>query len=236
MTTSHTHRLPPLLIIAMVIGLTWACLSCRVSRPRETHIRVPDMQSERDVRIITNAVADEIAGQVEGTQYVFEIDVAQRLVMYHEGPNLLKAGYREAIRTRIAEVGYAARFLEARHNPPPPVRVANSPTPVQMWPYRCTAVLHIPEMASQTAANIIVDAIGYARRGRDPDALRPDPVNGMMHVDYESMQLSIKNLEHAIAAVGYRANALGANLGNKDAVADGWRPVRMARTPRATQR
>lgn len=235
MKTSLTHRLCHGLIVLATLGLMLACLSCRVSRPRDTSIDVPDMRDERDVRILTNAVADEVAGQLEGVKYTFEIDVEQRLVMYHESPKLLQPEYRSAIQQRLAEVGYASRLLQARHNPPPPVPVVNSATPIQTWPYRCTAVLHIPAMTTRKDANIVVDAIGYARRGRDPNGLTMNPDTGTMHVDYESMQLSIKNLEHAIAAVGYRANSLEALLGRDDAVADGWRPVQMSQTRRGSR-
>ena len=82
-------------------------------------------------------------------------------------------------------------------------------------------------MASNTDANIVVHAIAYARLGRDDPRVEVRPNSRSVVVQYESLQLALKNIEYAIASVGFDANDVPARLGRRDAFAHGWTPVRL---------
>lgn len=132
---------------------------------RTVTVSVPEMADQRAIRIVTNAALDEVIGRYDGTQHDYEVDLAKRVVLYHEGPGLRSRDYQRKIEARIQEVGLDARVVEVRLNPPVPVPTANGP--FQAWPDRFTAVISVPAMTGAMDANIVVDAIAYARLGKD---------------------------------------------------------------------
>jgi len=97
--------------------------------------------------------------------------------------------------------------------------------PVQMWPGRFTAAIVVPEMVSNRDANRVVDAIAYARLGRDDRRIVADSSARTISATYESLLLAEQNIELAIAAAGYAANRVPADLGTPDSIPQGWSPV-----------
>lgn len=190
---------------------------------RTTRIAVAPVTDALSIRIITNAALEEIVGRYDGIQHEYEIDLSKRLILYHESQRLLSPSYQAQIEARLAEVGYPARVLRAGHNPPAPVPTADGSA--QTWPDRCTAVISVPGMTSRTAANVAVDAIAYARIGRDDPRVSFRRASHSVVATYQTLNLSLKNIEYAIACAGYGANGVPARLGAADALAHGWTPV-----------
>ena len=208
--------------VVLAVGVL-AAISCRRSDVRSTVIEVPQMDDALSVRIVTNAALDEVVGQYDGTRNEAEVDLSKKTVLYHEGERLRSPDYRRRIEAKIAEIGYNARVTGVRHNPPPLVPTEDGP--IQMWPARFTATISVPDMDTSTDANIIVDAIAYARLGNDHPRVAVDPSSRRVVATYESLLLSRKSIEQAIANVGFDANNTPAMLGKPDAIPHGWTPV-----------
>jgi len=215
--------------LALITGTLAAGLlsatACRRSDMQTARIDVPQMAEATAVRIVTNAALHEVVGQYDGLRHDFEVDLAGKFVLYHESERLLSPAYRRQIEARIAEVGYHARVTDVRLNPPPPVVASNGT--VQLWPDRYTAVIVVSDLAHNTDANIIVDAIAYARLGHDDPRVTVDARSRRLVARYESLRLSTKNIEQAIACAGFAANDTPAKLGLADAVPRGWTAVRL---------
>lgn len=211
-----------------IIGLSAGILvviSCRRSDILTVMIDVPQMSDAKSIRIVTNATLEEVVGQYDGMRNGYEIDLLKKIVLYHESQRLLSPEYQRWIETRIAEVGFNARVTNAGWNPPAPVWTMDGPVQMQKWDDRFTAVISVPEMASNTDANIVVDAIAYARLGGDHPRVSARPDSRRVVATYESLHLSLRNIEYAIACAGFDANAVRANLGAEDAIPHGWTPV-----------
>lgn len=214
------------IMYAAILGLgILAAVSCRRSDLRAAFVDVPQMSDVTSVRIVTNAALDEVVGQYDGIQNQYEIDLNRKLVLYHESQRLLSPEYQRQIEARISEVGFSARVLNARHNPPPPVTTLDGP--VQMWPNRFTAVISVPDMTSNTDANVVVDAIAFARVGGDDPRVAASQDSRRLTIRYESLQLSLKNIEYAVACAGFDANNVPARLGRNDSIPHGWTPVQL---------
>jgi len=82
-------------------------------------------------------------------------------------------------------------------------------------------------MVTKTDANIVVDAISYARIGSDNPRVSTDADSRQVTATYNALYLADKNIEHAIACVGFDANTVPARLGEKDSVPHGWKPVKL---------
>ena len=106
----------------------------------------------------------------------------------------------------------------------------------ESWPTRHTAVIKLPEIKTNVAANIIVDAIGVAMSAEPRQKIVVDRYGKKLTVTYESMALSPKSIEAAIACGGHTASDILANHGRKDAVPNGWRPIRLPRKHDADRR
>jgi len=211
----------PLTLFACCLVTT---VSCRRSDVRTDEIVVPRMLSERDVRIVTNAVLDATSELSQAVRNDCEVDVSKRLVFYHEGPRLELPLYQALLLARLNEVGFAeARILKVALNPPPLADTVDGP--YQDWADRHSAVIHVPGMSDVTAANRVVDALAYARLGRDDPRIQVDRMSRTLTVLYEGLRAARSNLEHAIACAGYAANDVPARLGGTDAAPDHWRPL-----------
>lgn len=211
-----------LTIVGLSLGLL-AAMSCRRTDVRMALVDVPRMTDELQVRIVTNAALNEVVGRYDGIKHDYEIDMAKGIVRYHESRRLMSGEYRARIVARIKEVGFDAKVVEAGPNPFGPVMTRDGP--IDMWPTRHTAVITVSGMKTHTHANIVVDAIAYARVGRDDPRICIQRAERRVLATYESMRLSLRNLEQAIACVGFDANAVPANLGRPDAIPYGWTPV-----------
>ena len=212
-----------LALIALACGMLAIAASCRRSDMRTALIRVPGLSSQTAVRIATNAALDVVVGRYDGIQNHYEVDLDRKLVLYHESQRLLSRPYQQRIVARIAEVGFGARVVNARLNPPAPTPTVDGL--VQEWPNRHTAVIHVPDMTSVLHANIVVDAIAYARLGRDDPRVDVRPGSGEIVASYQSLLLAQRNIEEALAAVGFSANGIPSKLGHEDALPHGWYPV-----------
>jgi hypothetical protein len=213
-----------LTVAGLAMGVA-AAVSCRRIDPRVAVVEAPQMADERAIRIVTNAALDEVVAPYDGIEHDFEVDLSRKVVLYHEGPRLLSAAYQRRIEARIAEVGFPGRVAEVRPNPPAPTRTDRGI--VQNWPNRHTAVLVVPGLRDNTDANVVVDAIAYARLGSDDPRVAIHRPTRRLVVSYDSMRLSLKSLEHAIACAGFDANDTPARLGRTDSPPHGWSPIRL---------
>lgn len=199
-----------------------ATAACMRTEQHAIRLDVPGMATARDIRIVTNAALNEIVGRYDSTRNDVEVDLARGLVLYHEGGRLEDAAYRRHIEDRLREVGFEATFQAVRLNPPPPVPTTRGL--VQMWPDRYTAVLSVPALKSCRDANIVNDAIAFARTGEHP-SVAPDARTRTLRVAYNGRALARKNVEYAVANAGYAVNDIPADLGRGDAVPGGWTPI-----------
>jgi copper chaperone CopZ len=69
-----------------------------------------------------------------------------------------------------------------------------------------TVVIRVPQMRSEACAERVKDALQQARYGVRQDTLRVDLERRTITIDYDSMQLSIKNIEFIVAEAGFDAN------------------------------
>ncbi|MBT7067587.1 MAG: hypothetical protein HN919_14905 [Verrucomicrobia bacterium] len=215
-------RMVLLVVVAMAAV---AAISCRRSDMRTAVVDVPGMSDAMDIRIVTNAALDQVVGQYDGVKSDYDVDLSRKIVLYHESRNLMSPAYQRKIVDRIAEVGFTAEVIKAGFNPPSPVDTIDGPHCT--WPRRFTAVISVSDMASNTDANIVVDAIAYARLGCDDPRIVVDPQARRVVALYESMRLSLKAIEYSIACVGYDANSIPSQQGRADAVPHGWSPIRL---------
>jgi len=202
--------------------LVFAGSSCRRNAMQVVGIDVPDMDSERAVRIIANSVANEVVGQFDGRKKEYKADLQNGFFYYYEGPVLKDAAYRQSIVGSIRDVGFEAEVLHAWHCPPPPVNVNNHPEPVQMWGNRHALLLRIPAMRTAVDANRIVGAIAHARTGGNMHGISVDRETRCLTVHFDAMRTQLTNMEHAVACCGYRANDIPASFGAADAIPWCW--------------
>jgi len=215
-------HLPVLPVRLAGLAAAFLSASCMRQSHRTVEIQVPEMQSARDVRIVTNAALNEVVGR-SGVQHAYEIGLERGLLLYHEGPRLLSMEYQRHIERCLRDIGYEARVLTVRHQPAPPM-----PTPsgwLQAWPDRHIAAISIPAMKTGTDAHVVLGAMAYARTGDDPAHVRPDPEGRTLLVTYNARLMALKNIEGAIACAGFRANDTPARLGQGDSPPIGWTPV-----------
>jgi copper chaperone CopZ len=74
-----------------------------------------------------------------------------------------------------------------------------------------TVVIRCPEMKTQACAERIVEALSEASYGVSVDSVRPDLEARVVTLEYDSMLLSIKNIEAIVAKAGFTANEMPAN-------------------------
>ncbi len=213
-----------LMMAVLCVGVL-ATVSCSRSDIKTMTVNVPQMTTARDVRIVTNAALEEVVGIYERTPSTYEVDLSKKLVIYHESPRLLDPAYLNHIKSRLAEVGFGGDVISVQHDPLPTIRTANGL--MRMWPDRHTAVISVSDMATKTDANIVVDAIAYARLGADDPRVSTDADSRQVTAIYNALYLARKNVEQAIACVGFDANTVPARLGEKDSVPHGWKPVKL---------
>ena len=179
--------------------------ACFRSETGEVTVQVPQMESELDARIVTNAALDEVVGSLTGIQYDVEVDLQNHQLIYHEGGRLLDPRYRDGLISSLQAVGLEAHIVQARFNPIQPLRLPNDEI-LNYWPTRCSALIAIPGMDTTTKANIAIDALAYVRNGGDDPRVITDRENREIRAVYNNVALSEKNLEEAIACIGYQAN------------------------------
>ncbi len=211
-----------LMMVIVSLGVL-ATVSCNRSDIKTMTVKVPQMTTARDVRIVTNAALNEVVGIYERIPSTYEVDLSKKLVIYTETQRLRDSAYLNRIKSRMAEVGFKGHVQSVKYNPP--VQLANGM--VEGWYGRHTAVISVPDMVTKTDANIVVDAITYARMGSDDPRVSTDAGRRRVTATYNALYLARKNVEQAIACVGCDADKVPARLGGKDSVPHGWKPIKL---------
>ncbi len=85
-----------------------------------------------------------------------------------------------------------------------------------------TAVIDVPEMHHQMAANRIVFALANQQM-IPPARIKVDLERRRLEIRYDSLRHSLKNLEFTIADVGFTANDVPANAAAREALPADWR-------------
>ena len=73
-----------------------------------------------------------------------------------------------------------------------------------------TVQLHVPEMKNDACVEVVSRAVGGVQ-GIEKDTVTVDPATRTVQVTYDSLKLSLKNLEFAVADAGFAANDAPAN-------------------------
>lgn len=212
-------RLAALFLLPLAL---WAFCLLQVRRDdaRTLTLSVPQMTDDRTVRIITNSVLDQLIGDDREPTHLCEIELPQHRVIYHEGTNLGRADYHRRILECLAQVGHSARIVDVRHNPPALLPTRQGPQ--QTWPDRFTAILEVPSMQSVADANVVAQAISFARTGEDPQHLTVDRANRRLTVTYNGRQVGRINFEQAIACAGFAVNSEAARDRDDRTARLGW--------------
>ena len=203
------------LLLLALLSLT----ACFRDNTRTITIQIPDMETELDARIATNAAIHELAFVLDGIPSDAEIDLSQNLLYYHETPRLLNDRYLRHMKHRLEEVGFEVQFLQVGLDELPPIPTKKGPA--QPWPGRSTLIMHIPNMTTIKDANRAIDAMAYARFSSTPSLIKTDPKNRIITIDAPILCGAIKNYEAAIASAGYTANTMTPLID----LPDGWSPL-----------
>ena len=207
-----------IILSAAVIGLL-STVSCHRQDTQTTTVHIPEMSTARDVRIVTNAALNEVVG-VYTPRNRCKVDLVKKRIIYSESPRLRTPDYLNRITFCIAEVGFPGKILRVQEDPP----IVKDDKIIAGWVGRHTAVISVPDMKTIQDANIVVDAIAYARIGGDHPSVSVDASARTLTATYPCIVTAEKNIEHAIACTGYRANLIPARLAQKDSVPQGWLP------------
>lgn len=186
--------------------------SCFRSDIHTTRIDVPSLTDAFAIRVVTNAVLNEVVGQYDGIPNSCEVNFENGLIVYHETERLRSPEYVRLIEKRIAEVGFPARVLRVESD---------------RDRHRYRAIISVPDIKTNRDANIIIDAIAYARIGSDDPRIKADHSTRQVTATYDGRRLALKNIELAIASVGYQANDVPALLDRPDALPRGWTRLHM---------
>lgn len=191
-------------VASLFILLTTACFRAETSR---TAIHIPQMENERDSRIVTNAALNEVVGCITPIKHDYEFDLQNHVVLYHETQRLASVEYRVQLIESLKAVGLQANVVNAGFNPVKPKRLPDGDI-LNSWPDRFTAVISIPQLNSIQDANIVADALAFVRNGGDDPRVTPDPANHKLNIVYNNVALSKQNITEAIACTGYSANGV----------------------------
>lgn len=215
-------RLACLSLLPLFVLLT----GCFRSDVAVLSLRVPDLATERDLVLVTNAAQSELMGEIAPCKHWCEIDLAGGLVRYYEGPRLRDPAYIRRLVSSLATAGYAAQVRGVRFDPPPAIRVVNYPHPVVEWPERHMVELAISEIKTRRDGNRVVDALAYARLGGRPEQLRVDPARRTVTISGQNRRQSASaNYRFRIASAGYAVDGWPADCGQPDPPARGWEPA-----------
>lgn len=86
-----------------------------------------------------------------------------------------------------------------------------------------TVVIRVPGMINRQCADIIVNALRQARYGVRMDSIETDLEMRRIVLKYDSMKLSLKNVEFTIAKAGFQANVVPADEKARAALPDACR-------------
>lgn len=80
-----------------------------------------------------------------------------------------------------------------------------------------TVTIQVPGMKAPRCVERVVDAVAR-QQGVQRDTINLDLAARTVVVTYDSMQLAVKNIEHAIADAGFQANEIPANESAREAL------------------
>jgi hypothetical protein len=186
----------------LVCALLTGCFRNETS---ELTINVPGMENERDARIVTNAALNEVVGSLGSLKHAYEFNVETHVVLYHESQRLVSPVYQHQLIASLNAVGLEAKIMNTGFNPLPVRRFPDGAV-MNSWPDRFSTIISIPDMDTVTEANIVADAIAFVRDGGDDPRVTPNRDLRKLDVIYNNVALSKRNIENAIACVGYSAN------------------------------
>lgn len=205
-------------VVGSAVGFLFLLLVTACFRNETSHltVRVPDMATEIDARIATNAALNEVVGSVGTLMHDFEFNLETQTLIYHEGRQLRSPQYLNMLISSLADVGMAAEIQKVVFSPIKP-RLMPDDGILDQWPDRHSALIKVEGMDTITEANIVADAIAFVRNGGDDPRVVPDLGNRELNITYNNVQLSEKNITEAIACSGYSANGVPPKQ-----VQDGW--------------
>gem|GEM_PF-550088 len=87
-----------------------------------------------------------------------------------------------------------------------------------------TMIIHVPGMRNDACREIVVSAI-MKFQGVDPISVRVDMKRRLVTVTYDSLVLSLKNIEFAVAEAGFQANDVPAKQEAANALPPECRPL-----------
>lgn len=195
----------------------------RVDR-QNLSLRVPGMESVRDLVLVTNAAQHELMGEFPDAKHWCEVDLARSLLVYYEGPRLAHPAYRTRLLSALSEAGYPGSAGPVAHDPLPPLAIGGHR--MDEWPDRHRLVIHIPALQGPLDANRVADALAFGRLGGRPDRLRVDPATRTVTVAQQNRRVAAwGNFAHAVTGAGYDVEGWPAAAPGAEHVPRGWVPV-----------
>lgn len=217
----HLH---PILRAAAVLLLLPLAACFRVDSA-DLQLRVPGLATERDLVLVTNAAQHELMGEYPDPAHVCEMDLGRSLLIYHAGSELREARHVRQLLSALALAGYPGTVQSITFNPTPPLRVADRPDPIVVWPDRHTLVVQIPELKRNLDGNRVADALAYGRAGGRLERLRVDPVARTVQIAQQNRRVAARgNYAFAVATAGYGVEGWGDGQPPADPPARGWWP------------
>lgn len=210
--------------LALILA-TLAVVACFRVDIADLRLQVPDLNTARDLVLVTNAAQHELMGELPDPKHWCEIDLARSLVIYREGPRLRDPAYISRVMNALTEAGYPAEFQLVQHDPSPPIKASNWPDPIVEWPDRQVLVLHVPAMTQKVDANRVADALAFARLGGRLSNLVVDPVAKTVTIKgYNRRAAAEQNFEHHLANAGFAVAGWISGPGPAQPPARGWAP------------
>ncbi len=188
------------------IALVFVAGACRRNDWRSITVDIPAMDNDVTEQIVKNAVANEFKRNDAG----YHADLRAGTLMYSGSAKLRSSDLQQKIVEALRTIDMKATIKGLR-------REAAEGTPD-----RYTLTLEIEGLTNKVAANVAVAACARGLRGKDDPAVVIDRAARRATVRFNSAKLSIRNIEHAIANAGLRANDVPARLNDKDALKHGW--------------
>jgi hypothetical protein len=236
---------------ALVLGALMLAAACRRQDIREVTIHVPAMADDTTAQIVRNALENELnradqqfsadpgKGQVSYTggrplhfaethrrveNSLRAVGLSGKVLRVDYVPYCPKCGAQALL---VPQQGGWMQCTSPKPSPECPrtlsaTAVGQADAGDQFWASRRVMHLSLTSLTNNATVNIAIAAIAHGVRGQDNPDIRIDPQARTATVAYESLNLSVKNLEHAIAASGLDANNVPALLKAPDALRHGW--------------
>ncbi|MFO7871780.1 MAG: hypothetical protein R6V03_10160 [Kiritimatiellia bacterium] len=186
--------------------------SCRRHDYRLAYINVPGMKDAATAAMVYNAIAHEI----ERKEPRYHVDTNKGiLTCFGHVKQLRPPMVHRRIEDSLNDLRMPGKILRAK------------PAPAQGFHERFAVAVQVTDMDSVVKANRAIAAVSTAVRSpQASENLRKhiaiDIDDRSVRVKYNSIELSLKNLEHAVANAGLQANEVPPRLGRETALKHGW--------------